>query len=821
MGKRATGSENFLLGGGMMGKLIARQDWSNHKLGAMADWPQSLKLTLTMCLNSPFPMAIYWGKELFTFYNDSLAPLAGNKHPGALGKPAKEVWSDIWPLISSPTKKALRKGEGTIAKKMLLPVSRSGFVEECYFDYTFNPIFNENSVPVGILNICNEITNTVLNQRRYVTYRHLSGRDIVTESPEATCILIANALSESPEDVPFALIYLLNPDGVSLRLAASSAIDEGTSITKSSIKINARNKLPFKATIDSRQSRHVKNLSKYSLPGGIWDEPCAEAVISPIINPGTKEVLGVSVLGISPRLNFDSDYRQFFEQICEQTAHAVSASLDLRKKLTIEAREQEVKNQLQTALSRGLVGVWSWDISSNKIYADENLAQQFHIDPKKAEKGIDRSIYTNLLHPGDRARVRSEINKAINQTKLFHSEYRILANGNVKWVMARGRVEDDKNGKPIRFPGVAVDITDRKEIESELEHSERMFTALFRSSILGIIVASMEGKIYEANNTFLKMFGYSQRDLKRGLYSHMITPPKSRGVTSTIYAELRKRGEVEPVEKEYQRKDGTILPTLIGAVMIPDSKDRFIAFMLDISEQKQLLALNKAKDEFISIASHQLRTPATGVKQYLGMLLEGYAGNINVNQQQILKTAYNSNERQLTIVNDLLRVAQADAREVKLQRELTDVTKLIHEVLREQALKFNNKGQNVHYDPPSKKAIGLYDPIQLRMVLENIIDNASKYTPNDRDIWIKVTSTSKNVRVRVKDEGVGIRKKDMQKLFKKFSRIENPLSTSAGGTGLGLYWASKIIELHNGSIKVTSAYRKGTEFVITVPIGVT
>jgi signal transduction histidine kinase len=236
-------------------------------------------------------------------------------------------------------------------------------------------------------------------------------------------------------------------------------------------------------------------------------------------------------------------------------------------------------------------------------------------------------------------------------------------------------------------------------------------------------------------------------------------------------------------------------------------------------QRDRLQGLNEAKDEFISLASHQLRTPATVVKQYVGMLAHDYAGKVSEDQMRLLNIAYESNERQLEIIDDLLRVARVDAGKVYLVKSTCDVVRQVEAVIREQAILFKGRGQSVVLNVPDEQVIAFIDQKLMHMVLENLLDNAGKYSGEGAQITIDVEQNDKHTIVSIKDHGVGIRKKDHQKLFKKFSRIDNPLSISVVGTGLGLYWAKKIVDLHEGSIEVTSKLNHGSIFVVIMPTG--
>lgn len=232
---------------------------------------------------------------------------------------------------------------------------------------------------------------------------------------------------------------------------------------------------------------------------------------------------------------------------------------------------------------------------------------------------------------------------------------------------------------------------------------------------------------------------------------------------------------------------------------------------------QHLMELNRSKDEFISIASHQLRTPATGVKQYIGMLLEGFMGEMSEAQRAILERAYQSNERQLRIVSDLLKVAQVDAGKSKLRPAKVDLGALVSDIIKEQHDSFAARQQKIVFTRKKGTTEAYIDAEAVRMVIENVIDNASKYSEADTTVTVRLRNDTEMVGVEVCDEGVGVAEVDQARLFEKFSRIDNPLSTKVGGTGLGLYWAKKIVDLQQGRIDYTSEEGKGTTFTVWLP----
>lgn len=225
-----------------------------------------------------------------------------------------------------------------------------------------------------------------------------------------------------------------------------------------------------------------------------------------------------------------------------------------------------------------------------------------------------------------------------------------------------------------------------------------------------------------------------------------------------------------------------------------------------------------AKDDLLSLASHQLRTPATVVKQYVGMLLQGYAGKLSEQQLHMLTNAYDSNERQLEIINQLLYVARLDAGRITLHLKETDIAKLIRDIAREQEETIAARKQHLTFNLPKRSLHADVDPHYMRMVLENLLSNAVKYTPEAGAIHIELKRSGQTFVVTVTDDGVGIDPAVQPTIFEKFTRVENELSTDVNGSGVGLYLTKQIVELHKGTIEVQSETGNGSSFVVRVPL---
>lgn len=251
-----------------------------------------------------------------------------------------------------------------------------------------------------------------------------------------------------------------------------------------------------------------------------------------------------------------------------------------------------------------------------------------------------------------------------------------------------------------------------------------------------------------------------------------------------------------------------ILAGLVLALLI--SRTRALAY----AEAREV---QQAKDDLLSLASHQLRTPATGVKQYIGMLRQGYAGKLTPMQKDLIDHAYISNERQLGIIDEILHVARIDTGNIVLHFTKVNVSKLIGDIIAEHKDTLVSREQKVKFTQPKRSVLLAADQQYLRMVIENLLSNASKYTEHKGKITIKLSQSKNDVTIEVSDTGVGIAKNEQHMLFKKFSRIHNKMTARTEGSGIGLYIAEQIISLHGGSVQVESEPDKGSMFRVVLP----
>ncbi len=305
---------NFLSGGGEMGARMREFDWSRSPLGPLDSWPQSLRTSVSTCLNSRFAILVWWGRDFVKLYNDSYAVILGKKHPAALGASGRAVWPEIWHIIGPMLQAVMDRGEATWSDNLLLELERDGYPEECYFTFSYSPIRDESGGVGGIFTPVQETTQAVIGERRLRTLRDLAGaaRGANAQNVHEVCQVAAWVLAKNPHDIPFAALYLLSPEPV---LAASAGFE--------STVLPLPELFPEAFQPPTPQALSIPP-GLAGLPRGAWPVPPREAVALPILLPGQPGPFGVLILGVSPRKRLDDDYMSFLSLIGGHVTTAIA-----------------------------------------------------------------------------------------------------------------------------------------------------------------------------------------------------------------------------------------------------------------------------------------------------------------------------------------------------------------------------------------------------------------------------------------------------------------------------------------------------------------
>ena len=356
--------------------------------------------------------------------------------------------------------------------------------------------------------------------------------------------------------------------------------------------------------------------------------------------------------------------------------------------------------------------------------------------------------------------------------------------------------------------------------DHELLEQYRITTeAMLNSLGEGLIATNKNGEITMVNAYAVEALGYSEDELigqwlpkkiiatdQFGRSLEQLSRPIIRALTT---------GKTVSSYAHYLTKSGRVIPVFINVspVVINDVPAGAIEVFRDLTSEQQL---DVAKDEFVTLASHQLRTPATAVKSILSMLANGDFGPITSIQRRYIDKAIQSNDRQLQVIEDLLNVALVDAGRMELDLEYIDLAGIVREAVTDLLSTISARNQLVEMNVPSSASV-LADAHKIRMVLDNLISNASKYSPEGSSIHIGLRHDSNLLCLSVRDEGVGIPEEELPKLFTKFTRLPNELSATVGGTGLGLFLAKNVTELHKGTLSVSSREGNGSTFTVSLP----
>jgi PAS domain S-box-containing protein len=344
---KASSSSDWLVGNGELVSRIRGYDWAGTSLGPVEGWPESLRTAVGMLLSSRAQICIFWGPDRVVLYNDAYAPVLGGKHGWALGRPGREVWSEIWEAQLGPLLQGVvDTGESFWASALLFCLQRHGYLEETYFDISYDPVRDTAGNVAGIYCIVTEMTGRVVGERRL---RALSGLGRVGLNARGVSDVLenaANALAQDPEDIAFALLYEWDAEKGMARLRGRTGIASDHPAALAEVTPGIDGPWPI-GTALAKEGVVIEAPSardSMPLPGGNWPEACSRVAVLPIALPSQAPGAFI-VAGLSPRRAADEAYREFLQLI----AASIGSSLASVKALETERKRGQALAELDRA----------------------------------------------------------------------------------------------------------------------------------------------------------------------------------------------------------------------------------------------------------------------------------------------------------------------------------------------------------------------------------------------------------------------------------------------------------------------------------------
>ncbi|MEV5432362.1 SpoIIE family protein phosphatase [Streptomyces sp. NPDC052701] len=310
-----------------VGRDLAAVDWAATPLGPPEEWPQSLRTAVSILLSSRFSMWMAWGPELTFFCNDAYRrDTLGRKYPWALGRPAGEVWAEIWDDIGPRIDTVLTTGQATWDEALLLFLERSGYPEETYHTFSYSPLRDDDGAVVGMLCVVSEETERVVGERRMATLRDLGSDPSVVRTEQEMLLFAARQLRRNPHDLPFTAAYLFQQDG-SARLAASTGLAAGHPAAPAVLRPDEPHGAWPAAAPAAGESVLVELAGGpyEEMPTGAWPQPPAQALVVPLLQQGTSPY-GFLVAGLNRYRPLDDAYRGFVELVAGHVATGIGSA---------------------------------------------------------------------------------------------------------------------------------------------------------------------------------------------------------------------------------------------------------------------------------------------------------------------------------------------------------------------------------------------------------------------------------------------------------------------------------------------------------------
>ena len=462
--------------------------------------------------------------------------------------------------------------------------------------------------------------------------------------------------------------------------------------------------------------------------------------------------------------------------------------------------------------------IWDWDVTGNSITFSNSLVTRFGY-PKAG--AMDVNFWFDAIHPDDRERVGASLHSALNGgEERWNDDYRYRRNdGTYAWVFDRGTILREE-GKPVRMIGAILDMTDRVDAATAVSALSRQNEMILQSTAEGIFGIDLEGNTSFVNETAAAMLGHTVDELKRGRIHDLVHHTRDDGshypwTECPGYISLTRGTDQTTATEVFWHKDGRSIPVEYASRPIRDELGEIVGVVVSFRDISERRAVERMKDEFVSIVSHELRTPLTSIRGALGLLAGGRLGELPQKAHRMLDIAVSNTDRLVRLINDILDIERMESGKITLSRQACDTRGLLEQaadVMRPMA-----ERAQVQLNIDACDASLFADSDRLVQTLTNLVSNAIKFSGPGTTITLSAACEPERVTFNVSDQGRGIPREKLEAIFERFQQVDASDSREKGGSGLGLAICRSIVRQHGGEIWVESEVGKGSRFRFAIP----
>jgi PAS domain S-box-containing protein len=473
---------------------------------------------------------------------------------------------------------------------------------------------------------------------------------------------------------------------------------------------------------------------------------------------------------------------------------------------------------LEEAQALTHLGSWEWDIAANTISWSDEMYRIFGMMPQVRPVGFEE--FMGMIHPEDRERVSGMIGTSFKTTKPFEFEHRIIvAEKYERTLYGMGKVITDDQGKPLRMLGTSQDITNQKLSEQALRQSDERFRLVTQATHDLVYDLDLQSGIIWFNEVLQTEYGYRKNsDTTFDWLKNHTHPDDSASVEKQINRLLKSKQKTWQAEYRFRKANGSYAVVRNRSFVLRDpggKPERLIGSLLDITEARRL---DRAKDEFISLVSHQLRTPLTIIRLYGDMLNGGMAGTLAPKQKAYVNKITTASVRLIKLVADILNISRLELNRIKVNSTPTDANKLIKDRLTELAPIAKGKGARILFTPEPHLGLIPIDATVFSEIIHNLASNSLRYVSDKKgEVRVVFTKEARGYLLSVSDNGIGIPKAAQPHIFERFFRAGNASNLDGEGTGLGLYLVKLFANAGGGKAWFESVEGKGATFYVLFP----